>query len=44
MDFYMAWAVAAPGSGKIQKSMEWGEKLAQFDKAAREQKPSAKQP
>ena len=37
-DFYMAWAAAAPGSGKIQKSMEWGEKLAEFDKVLKEEK------
>lgn len=36
--FYAAWAVAAPNTGKIQKSMEWSEKLAQFDKALKEKK------
>ena len=36
--FYAAWAVEAPNTGKIQKSMERSQKVAEFDKALRETK------
>ena len=44
VNFYFGWAAIAPGGGKMQKALEWQEKLIQFDKTAREQKPTAKQP
>jgi len=31
-DFYIKWAVAAPGTGKMEKSAEWGRKLIEFDR------------
>jgi TPR repeat protein len=31
--FYRTWAVAAPGTGKIQKSMEWSRKVTHFNEA-----------
>ena len=40
--FYTDWAVAAPGTGKIQKALEWSTKLRQFDEALRQQTPTAK--
>ena len=40
--FYTDWAVEAPGTGKMQKALEWNTKLRQFDEALRQQTPTAK--
>lgn len=39
--FYIAWAVAGPGTGKMEKAREWQRKLTAFDQAAEQKKPSA---
>ena len=40
--FYIDWAVAAPGTGKMAKAAEWGEKLAAFDELSLQSKPDTK--
>ena len=37
----MDWAIAAPGTGKMGKVLEWRKKLAEFD-AGLQQKPNVK--
>ncbi len=40
--FYTAWAVEAPNTGKIQKSLEWGRKAAGFDSGLKEREALAR--
>ena len=37
--FYIEWAAEAPGTGKMQKALEWKRKLTKFDEALKLKNP-----
>jgi hypothetical protein len=39
--FYIDWAVAAPGTGKLDKASVWRTRLTEFDEASRQPKSTA---
>ncbi len=39
--FYIDWAVAAPGTGKMNQASEWKRRLTEFDQALPQRKPGA---
>lgn len=41
--FYIAWAAAMPGTGKVDMAAKWREKLTEFDRASRPASPGLKQ-